>query len=285
MRIHLDTDIGGDTDDACALAMLLGREDVDLVGVTTVHDPDGRRAGYVHRILEIVNRTDVPVGVGTAASLTTGTMPGELPDEMRYWGEPVPPRRSPAALDVLRASIDGGATVVAIGPFTNLALAGAEIGRVPVVLMGGWDRYPDDGLPQWGADMDWNVVCDPRAADAVAAAAGELTIVPLAVTMRAQLCRTHLARLRAAGELGVLLARQAVEHARDYDHHGELLNYQYDSVACLAAVGASGITVEAGSLGSILDIAGGRAIHIVTEIDGTEIAEAWLASIERLGGQ
>ena len=47
MQIHLDTDFAGDTDDACALAYLLARDDVDLVGVTTVADADGRRAATV----------------------------------------------------------------------------------------------------------------------------------------------------------------------------------------------------------------------------------------------
>jgi inosine-uridine nucleoside N-ribohydrolase len=285
VRIHLDTDIGGDTDDACALAMLLGMPDVELVGVTTVHDPDDRRAGYAHRILELADRTDVPVGVGSSPSLTTGTMPGELADELRYWGEPVLPRRSPDALDVLRASIAAGATVVAIGPFTNLALIGAELGRVPVVLMGGWDRYPDGGLPQWSAEMDWNVACDPDAADVVAAAAGELTVVPLAVTMRAQLCRSHLDRLRAAGQLGALLARQAVEHARDYGRRDELLNYQYDSVACLAALGSSCVTVEPGSLASIVDIAGDRPIRMVTRVDPVAFTDMWLSAVEHASSQ
>ena len=32
--IHVDTDIGGDTDDLCALVMLLGWPDVELTGVT-----------------------------------------------------------------------------------------------------------------------------------------------------------------------------------------------------------------------------------------------------------
>jgi hypothetical protein len=44
VRIHLDTDLGGDTDDACALAMLLGWPDVEITGITTVADPGGRRA-------------------------------------------------------------------------------------------------------------------------------------------------------------------------------------------------------------------------------------------------
>ena len=39
MRIHLDTDLGGDPDDACALAMLLGWPEVEMVGITTTTDP------------------------------------------------------------------------------------------------------------------------------------------------------------------------------------------------------------------------------------------------------
>ena len=56
MRVHLDTDFAGDTDDACALAYLLARDDVDLVGVTTVADADGRRAAYVRYFLELAGR-------------------------------------------------------------------------------------------------------------------------------------------------------------------------------------------------------------------------------------
>jgi inosine-uridine nucleoside N-ribohydrolase len=49
MRVHLDTDIGGDTDDACALAMLLGVPDVDLLGVTTTSDASGAGAARAAR--------------------------------------------------------------------------------------------------------------------------------------------------------------------------------------------------------------------------------------------
>jgi len=35
MLVHLDTDLGGDTDDACALALLLGQADVQLAGITS----------------------------------------------------------------------------------------------------------------------------------------------------------------------------------------------------------------------------------------------------------
>jgi hypothetical protein len=47
MKVHLDTDLGGDMDDLCALATLLRwRGDVQLAGVTTVAEAKGRRAGY-----------------------------------------------------------------------------------------------------------------------------------------------------------------------------------------------------------------------------------------------
>ena len=53
MRIPLNTDLGGDTDDACALAMLLGRPEAEITGITTVADPGGRRAAYVAHLLRI----------------------------------------------------------------------------------------------------------------------------------------------------------------------------------------------------------------------------------------
>jgi inosine-uridine nucleoside N-ribohydrolase len=55
IRIHLDTDIGGDLDDLCALALLLGWPDVELTGVTTV--------------LEASNPTLVPIEVTAHTAL------------------------------------------------------------------------------------------------------------------------------------------------------------------------------------------------------------------------
>ncbi|HWC32263.1 MAG TPA: nucleoside hydrolase, partial [Actinomycetota bacterium] len=62
--IHLDTDLGSDTDDLCALAMLLGWPGVELVGVTTCIDPDGSRVGFVRPALEVGGRPNVPVARG-----------------------------------------------------------------------------------------------------------------------------------------------------------------------------------------------------------------------------
>ena len=60
VRIHLDTDLGGDTDDAFALAMLLGWPGVEITGITTVADPGGRRAAYVEYLLRLAGREEIP---------------------------------------------------------------------------------------------------------------------------------------------------------------------------------------------------------------------------------
>ena len=44
VKLHLDTDIGGDMDDLCALALLLRWPDVALTGITTAAEAAGRRA-------------------------------------------------------------------------------------------------------------------------------------------------------------------------------------------------------------------------------------------------
>ncbi len=51
LKLHLDTDIGGDIDDLCALAMVLNWPDVELLAVTTVADHRGRPAGYARYTL------------------------------------------------------------------------------------------------------------------------------------------------------------------------------------------------------------------------------------------
>jgi purine nucleosidase len=306
MKIHLDTDLGSDTDDACALAMLLGWPGVDLVGITTTIDPGGRRAGYVSHCLSLAGRSDIPVAAGAEVSLTTQQCPGGIPDDERYWPAPVRPRPAPpgAALDLLDHSINEGATIVAIGPYTNLALLElarpAKLARVPVVIMGGSIGPPEDGLPSWGPAMDWNVQCDTQAAR-ILAARTQLTMVPVEVTLKAHLRAAHLPRLNAAGPLGQLLARQGKAHAEDNKmgvlaqaHRGlpdDLLNFQYDAVACAVALDWSGATLGDVRLRPVLDgevlrfdlDERGRPVRVLVDFDAATFTETWLTAVEAAG--
>ena len=104
--------------------MVLAWPGVDLVGVTTVAEHDGKRAGYVRYALELAGHGDVPVAAGADASLGRYRSWPTLPNESDYWPEPVPsfPTPSEDALSLLERNIEAGATIVGIGPFTNLAL-------------------------------------------------------------------------------------------------------------------------------------------------------------------
>lgn len=300
MRIHLDTDLGGDTDDACALAMLLGWPGVEITGITTVADPGGRRAGYVAYLLRLAGREDIPLAAGAEVSSTTL---GRSDPVEGQWPAAINPRPSPpgAALDLLERSLDAGATLVAIGPYTNLALLeiarSDSLARQPVVVMGGWVQPPAPGLPQWGPDMDFNVQWDTQAA-AVVAATARLTLVTLPATLKAHLRRADLARLAAAGPLGQLLARQSEAHGQanqmeklGREHSGlpdDLLNFHYDPIACAVALGWSGATVEDMRLQLVMRDhvlsfqpgSEGRSIRVVLDVDGSAFREMWLSAVE-----
>src|SRR5260370_5409171 len=122
-RIHLDTDIGGDHDDLCALTMLLGWKGVELVGVTTTIDPDGMRAAYVKYVLGLIDRADIRFEAGAKLSMTTGIRADPELDDERYWPKSIAPLPSKpgAAIELLLRSVSLGATLVATGPQTKLA--------------------------------------------------------------------------------------------------------------------------------------------------------------------
>ncbi|HEY3079637.1 MAG TPA: nucleoside hydrolase [Chloroflexota bacterium] len=307
MRVHLDTDIGGDMDDLCALAMLLGWPRVELTGITTSVEEGGRRAGYVRRALELGGRADVPVAAGIdVSSGRFRFVPGYPPDE-DYWEGPVDP--SPGhverAIDLLRRSIDQGAVVVAVGPYTNLAELETRhpgsLASARLVLMGGRVFPPREGFPPWGADQDYNVQLDVAAAETVLARSTP-TLVPLSVTVETALRRADLPELGRAGALGRLLARQAEACARD-DRNEErwgrpypglpddTINFLHDPLACAIALGwRQGVRIESlplawgtrqGWLHEWVE-PGGRLTDVVVAVDGPAFGRRWLRALRRL---
>ena len=299
-RVHLDTDIGGDPDDACALAMLLGWPGVELTGVTTSVDPGGRRAGYAAYLLGLAGRADVPVAAGAEMS-STGVLTEPL---SQLWPVAVGPRPGPlsTAHDLLVASIDRGATVAAIGPLSTLAslerARPGSLGRARIVAMGGWFGPLDEDLPAYGPGADWNVAADPDSAASVAAAAKDLTWVPLHATLRTFLRAVDLPRLRASGPIGVLLSDQAVAYARQEGkgelgraHAGlpdDLLLTLHDPLTCAVAVGWPGAQVcyarcpaLPGSDGMVLsEHVSGSSRGVVEAVDGLAFSAAWLSAVE-----
>ena len=306
-QLHLDTDLGGDIDDLCALAMVLAWPDVELVGITTVAEHGGKRAGYVRYALEMAGRGNVPVAAGADASLGCYRSWPELPEETNYWPEPIDPIPGPldGALDLLEQSIELGATVVGIGPFTNLALLERRtpgiLERASIVLMGGFVFPPREGYPTVTNEMDYNVQVDVESSRLVLERSFP-TLVPLSVTVETFIGRADLAHIARAGALGELIATQAKAFAKDEStppHKKTLwpalpadtINFQHDALACAIALDwYKGVQmeeiplrfeVEDGYLREIVD-PGGRMTTVVTRVDGDAFSNHWVEVISNL---
>lgn len=307
LKVHLDTDFGGDIDDLCALALLLRwPEEVQLTGVTTVAELDGRRAGQVKYVLELEGRKDVPVAAGADVSQGFYPYPLGLPDEGRYWPEPAPPLPTPpdAAVELLRRSVEQGATVIGIGPLSNLYLLESRhpgaLRDARLFLMGGYAYPPREGYPPWRDEDDFNMQVDARSALRVVESS-DPTFVPISVTVETALRRRHLPALREAGALGRLIARQAEAFAEDQqiaerfagtcrNLPADIVNFQHDPLCCAVALGwGEGVEIsevllstelKGGSLRREIN-PGGRPTRLVTRIDGERFSRFWVETVAR----
>jgi purine nucleosidase len=181
--VILDTDIGDDIDDAFALALLLSRPEVQLLGVTTTWGDTDLRARLVARFLAETGHADIPVAAGPA------TKAGSVFSQRRY-AEGNPEKQWPSGADFLLDQIrrhPGQITLVAIGPFSTVGAAIAEDPETfrklkRVVLMGGsiHRRYGDLGfLPDRGPEPEYNVDQDVASSRRLFASGVPLYVMPL----------------------------------------------------------------------------------------------------------
>jgi len=302
MKIHVDTDFGGDIDDICALALLLKSRDVDITGITTVAENGGKRAGQVVYTLHVAGRAGIPVKAGADNSGGFYPMQLGLPLEEAYWPEPIQAAPSPIdeALNLLKSSIDGGATIVAIGPLTNLYLLDKTcpgiLQKADIVFMGGYVHPPCPGYPEWKNEFDFNKQIDIASARHVFEQA-KVTLVQLSVTVKTFLREADLEALERSGPLGRLLARQAAQFAVDEKMAGkysdcenlprDIINFHYDPLTAAVALGWTGVTIEEIPLvcemkDRILEEridASGKRFKVVTDVEGERFNDYWLQAV------
>ena len=206
--ILIDCDPGHD--DAIALLLALASPEVELLGVTTVagNQTLEKTTANAIRVLDFVGRDDVLVARGADRPLfrepfvaayvhgETGLDGPDLP----------PPQREPIALhavDFLADHVDG-ATLVPIGPLTNVALLLEQYPQARpkrIVLMGG-----AIGLGNVTPAAEFNIWADPEAAAQVFASGIDLTMIGLDVTHQALLMNEDAERLSASGRTGKMVA-------------------------------------------------------------------------------
>ena len=194
-QILIDTDIGGDVDDALALGMALNTPEIEIVGITNVYLANAWRAGVTKELLRVYGREEIPVCAGAEKPLIgwwdENRIPNSSPDYGEYRGEKLP---HAADFIIRKAEEIDDLILLAIGPLTNVGIALAKAPhiakRLRIFMMGGQLNK---------AHPEWNIVCDPEAARIVFESGADVTMVGLDVTNRCRFTRDEVDEIKNAG--------------------------------------------------------------------------------------
>jgi inosine-uridine nucleoside N-ribohydrolase len=258
--ILLDCDPGHD--DAIALLLALASPEVELIGVTTVagNQTLEKTTANALKILEFVDRTDVPVAVGAPRPLVREQyVAGYVHGESGMDGPELPPPTTKPvdqhAVDFLAEKIEHGVVLVPTGPLTNIGLLLARYPKVAeridrIVLMGG--AIAEGNVTP---AAEFNIWADPEAAARVFTSGIDVTMVGLDVTHKALFRPTDSERLAAMGHVGKLVAElfdfYQQFHSEQYGWDGSPV---HDAVA-VAHVVKPGL-VQTADRGVVIDCGG-----------------------------
>jgi inosine-uridine nucleoside N-ribohydrolase len=251
-RIVLDTDPGHD--DAIALLLALASPELEVLGVTTVSGNQTLEKTTVNalKILELAERTDVPVHAGAARPLVREQWAAaHVHGESGLDGPNLPdPKTAPAeehAIDFLARTLreQNGVVLVPVGPLTNIGLLlalnpGIEDRIARIVLMGG--AIAEGNVTP---AAEFNIWADPEAAHRVFTCGVDVTMIGLDVTHRALLLPEHAERLRSAGRVGTVVAElydfYHGHHVRMYGWEGSPV---HDALAVAHVIRDDFVTTE-----------------------------------------
>lgn len=152
--IIMSTDIGHDPDDAISLAIAARR--CPRLCVVTCDETRGRRARMAKRLLELMDRPDVPVIEGVALG---GDHRFRVADDLLAPENSVYPAPLAQELADRIADADGPVVWVGQGPMRELVYLLTEFPhlseRISLVQMGGWfDRYRNKSKASHNFDVD-----------------------------------------------------------------------------------------------------------------------------------
>lgn len=215
MKLIVDTDCG--TDDLLALAYLIAHPSIEIEAITTVRGLASASKGAVNltKILTRLGATNIPIHAGSEVPLgdyrqfpLSWITQTELLDTIKF---PIPTASVSeiSAADFYRQRLAqaSGATILALGPLTNLALALESSGvfengsNINIVCMGGAIDVP--GNLTGGGELqteniyaEWNFFIDPIAVSKVFASDADIILVPLDATNMVPIRPSLLTSLR-----------------------------------------------------------------------------------------
>ena len=216
--VYVDTDIGlgtpgAEIDDGAALIFLLRNKSIDVIGAGSIFGnvPLHDAALNLDRLLTWLGREDIPTGLGAEKPLIADTAWFE--SWQSNYGKTMP--WNTRAANYLSANLiihairthPGQVSILSLGPMTNLALAvRLDPNIIPltheVIVMGGSFNVQNP-------EPEFNVHCDPEAAQIVFSSGWKVHILGLDITRRVHFSRRDFASLPDGNPAVELLRAQA----------------------------------------------------------------------------
>lgn len=201
--IILDTDIGTDVDDALALAVLLGSQEVDLVGITTVYGDVRLRSQIAMNLCSMVNK-EIPTYMGEDKTISGREvwMSGSEGKNFESLDSFTP--QATSAVDFLIEAVIAqpqAIDVIAIGPLTNLARAIQSSRDFEKKVKRVWIMGGDFTQSK----VEHNFKCDIDAARIVLESNVPITILDLPSSQKTIIGMQEIEQIRNAPVIGTLL--------------------------------------------------------------------------------
>jgi len=242
--IYVDTDVslgtpGAEIDDGAALIFLLRNKRIEVIGAGSVFGnvPVEDATLNLDRLLNWLGSEHINLGKGSEKPLTADM---SWFDEWQSRYEPTLPW-TPRVTSISSAKLmiqticanPGQVSILALGPMTNLALALQLEPAITsltheVIVMGG-------SLSSQDASPEFNIRCDPEAAQTVLNAGWNVHILGLDITRRVHFSRDDFAALPDGNPAVELLRMQAP----GWIDRMEEMGWEHDGCALHDAVAAA----------------------------------------------
>jgi purine nucleosidase len=230
-KVILDTDIGTDVDDALALAVLLGSNDVDFIGITTVYGDVCLRSQIAMNLCSMVNRK-IPTYMGEDKTISgrevwmSGSEGKNFKDLDSFTPQPT------SAVDFLVNTVvtqPEAINVIAIGPLTNIARAiqsnqDFEKKVKRVWIMGG-------DFTQ--SSVEHNFKCDIDAARIVLESDIPISILDLPSSQKTIIRMNEIEQIRSAPVFGTILYSEIMSWIEPRNQDWTI---PHDPIAALALI-------------------------------------------------
>ncbi|GKX30412.1 pyrimidine-specific ribonucleoside hydrolase RihA [Vallitalea longa] len=217
--VIIDCDPGHD--DAIALLLALGSNEIDVKGITTVA---GNQTGdkTINNALRVLSYLDIEKEVAQGATkplvrelITAAAVHGESGLEGPKLPDPAFLKSEKSAIESMNEIITNSkekVTLIPTGPLTNIAnlfLSYPEIKDhiEEIVLMGGACFGGN-----WTPAAEFNILVDPEAADIVFRSGLPITMCGLDVTHKAQVFKDDTERIRSIGNKASKLVAELLDY-------------------------------------------------------------------------